>query len=91
MPAIEQIFPEDFESAREFDARVREAMLKKGDEILTAAGRLSHGAPPIARHACSRCRAPLALDECACGACMSCHDVVVGDVGLEARCPAVAR
>lgn len=37
---------------------------------------------------CARCEAQLPLvDDCSCGFCMSCHDVIVGEQGLVARCP----
>lgn len=91
MNAVEEMFPEEFERMGPFLERLREAQRNINPAVRRAnqevAQRLQRLVASVDRATCSSCAAPLAIDECSCGFCMSCHDVIVGEQGLVARCP----
>lgn len=91
MNAVEEMFPEEFERMGPFLERLREAQRSINPKVRRANEAIAHRVERLVRGVeratCSSCAAPLAIGECDCGFCMSCHEVVVGEQGLVARCP----
>lgn len=97
---VAEIFPEDFEPSGEHADRLRRTLADMAKQVMhrvIASQPVSTERDPIRAGwridvesepaKCRRCEAQLSLEDCGCGACIHCHEVLVGADGMVARCP----